>query len=125
MNKDYGKAFPSELGYGLSKEEWFAAHAPEEIPEWFKHIECDKPVRPTDWYSISNNPNHPFFHYAFELKEWHHGGGEYDLPPSLYQYQNDWTEYWKQMQKWEIVNKMQRYFQWRKYYAVQMCELFL
>lgn len=36
MRKDGGAAFPDEINEGMSLRDYFAAHAPSEIPEWFE-----------------------------------------------------------------------------------------
>lgn len=75
---------------GITKYEWFLAHAPETIPEWFRHSMDEFGERP---------------------KVRKMAGGA------------DVSEDCEERDKWDWQNKIQRYFQWRQFYALKMCEL--
>jgi hypothetical protein len=88
-------AFPAigNEGKGLTKEEWFAAHAPSEIPGWFSPALEELGSRP------------PF-----------KDGGK-DEEGDIIDANRE------NRQAWERAIKCETYFQWRKYYGVKMSDL--
>src|SRR6185369_16843545 len=99
-----------------TKREYFAACAPEEIPNWFKAIETGKPKAPDSYRSLPDDSPHKEL-----LTQWH-GDPIFDLPEELKWYQEKWEAYWNEKSDWEKENARSRYFQWRWYFADQMIE---
>ncbi len=98
---------------GLSKREYFAAHAPE-IPEWFTGKSLDKPKEPKHWEEMPDgSPDKRI------LMNWHRDPC-YDLPDHLKYYQEAWEGHSVMMGEWDRMNVQLRYFQWRVYYADNM-----
>ena len=93
---------------GLSKREYFACHAPIEIPAWFTHTKTERPTEPKRL-----NIHDPFFR---ETHDWH-SDQCYDLPEELQWYQQAWEKYWGLMSEWNRLNTIEKYFQLRYFFA--------
>lgn len=136
-NKDQ-PAFPglSKDGYatGITKYEYFLAHAPETIPEWFRHSMeefWERPkdmIYPEDYFRKSDRPI--FKNYNFENEEWNFAIGDpanleaFKLAEiEIKEYTAKFLDVQKRRDEWDSLNKVQRYFQWRQFYALKMCEL--
>lgn len=114
INEENGEAT------GLTKREYFAGLAPDNIPDWFEHTKDeDKPERPLSWVDIKEG--HKFFPFKDELKNWTHDPC-YDLPPSLKWYQDAHEKYNEQKLQYDNNNKSDRYFQWRTFYADKLLQ---
>lgn len=140
-------AFPGSNfgGMGLSKLEWFAAHAPTKVPKWFKPVVSKKPELPLktrEVYSTKGStgngvhPNAPLFDKFFDDEEGKFISLEDDseADKQLYasltkSYKNEVEKHWKERNnavdkliKWEAAYKVAVYFQWRIFYAKKMIE---
>jgi hypothetical protein len=109
-------AFPPNAGWehseakGLSKREWFAAHAPIEIPNWFTHVPPEKKLtRRPIWLDIDNEQDRETCRHWLD--------GEYDLPEHLKWFSDQFSKAYDEEQQWNIENESERYFQWRVHYA--------
>lgn len=107
---------PSIKCFGLTKFEWFAAHAPEAIPEWFSmdysgfpEIEYPKIIE-----ELSDEDRAIMYEYE---------DNQCDLPPHLNLCGVAIECYWKEKGERERKIKESRFFQWRAYYANKMCSL--
>lgn len=99
---------------GLTKREYFAAHAPE-VPEWFIHTEPKNPKEPKSWTDMSDND--PFKEAA---REWFQYPC-YDIKDEeLKWFQEAWEKFWQDVKAWKAQNSMSRLKQWRYYYADAM-----
>lgn len=116
-------AFPHPEGSaGMSLREYFAAHAPDDIPEWFTHIkpEQDFPPMP-DLSEISTDPKDPHRKLALDWQRdpcfdlW-------DQVPELKWYADEVIAHREGRSAWEDANRRARYFQWRYAYADGMIE---
>lgn len=140
-------AFPYSSGgqIGLTKLEWFAAHAPTKVPKWFKPVVSKKPELPSktrEVYSTKGStgngihPNAPLFDKFFDDEEGKFISLEDDteddkqLYASLTKaYKNEVEKHWKERNnavdkliKWEAAYEIAVYFQWRICYAQKMIE---
>jgi hypothetical protein len=105
-------SFGSEGGQdGLTKREYFAAHAPE-IPNWFANKLSPTPKKPKSWMEIkwSNQEETDL------IRSWW-SDPIFDLPEHLIWYQQEWQEYNELYNEWNRQNIIDRYFQWRIFYA--------
>ena len=122
-NKDK-PAFPglTKEGYqqGLTKYEYYLAHAPETIPKWFRHEPKKEPAKQLHWQDIP--PDDPYYPFREELHQWH-VDQSYDLPPNLQWYSQAIEKYQDDMAEWHRVDQLERYFQWRQFYATTMASL--
>ncbi len=99
----------------IEKKDFFAAHAPNEIPMWFKHDPFEKPKEPKIWSDYSDAD--PFKN---EMKEWHRDGS-YDIESEEIKfYQKDWEKYFEDMDKWQQEDNANRFYQWRVHFAERM-----
>ena len=120
-----------------------AAHAPHEIPEWFKANLPSEPKAPMisikpeleklvrDWIG---DPCWTLSQYEVgEKMIWYRTGGEYGVEQekSEYALTADDVQYlagieevfdlhWADHQKWAINCERERYFQWRVFYAQEL-----
>lgn len=129
MNRDdAGPAFPfvyddtKNYEEGMSLRDYFAAHAPNEIPNWF-HGERD-PAPDVPDVKVPDE-------FANEFSDWRRGP-VFDLTDSMQLkygkeaadiaevYESAWQDFWEKYDSWKHVAKLQRYFQWRWHYADMM-----
>lgn len=109
----------------ITRRDWFAAHAPTEIPDWF--IESfkwtPKPVQPNpadDKYLHRDvNPNHAAD--EMRLRSWMNDGC-YDLPEHLRAFQDDYAKWNKDCEDWDTMNRRLRFYAWREEYANSMTD---
>lgn len=138
-NKDK-PAFPglNKDGYatGITKYEYFLAHAPETIPEWFRHSMEEFGERPKfmDYpndYFWAKQRDYPIFKkYNFQDKEWNFEPGDptsleaFKLAESeIKEYTAKFLDSQKKRNEWDERNKVERYFQWRQFWAMTICGL--
>lgn len=98
----------------ISRLEYFAANAPEAIPEWFK---CNLPPEPTTTLDISIIDRHNNYLYGLG------GLSGIQREQDLTYIQDNLDEYKSYSDKrisWENECGKIRYFEWRYYYAAQM-----
>lgn len=99
---------------GLTKREYFAAHAPE-VPDWFEHKTAPFPKEPKSWIDMA--PDDPF---KEEARQWYQDRS-YDIASEELQwFQQAWENFWEERHIWNKQDKANRYFQWRYYYADMM-----
>lgn len=113
-------AFPHPDGYeGMSLREYFAAHAPTEIPAWFHYTKPPKdfPKHPS-LDEISTDENDP---HRREVDSWLQDP-IYDLPEELQWFANKVKAHYDGKECWEQAAQRARYFQWRWAYADAMIE---
>lgn len=130
------RAFPSEKSSGLYVYEYFAAHAPETVPEWFTPILSKKPEQVELPYTTFKFHENPEWQSAF--KKW---WDEYDcvfideyegkkvtypegLREAVEKSQLAYEENNAAREEWEKQKQIETYFQWRQFYANKMCELY-
>jgi hypothetical protein len=92
--------------------DFFAANAPEAIPKWFTHEVRPVPVRPDHLIEKLND----FDKNAF----WCWQEADADLPAHLKYLENEFAAYWSDSRAWDLENQVSRYFQWRKFYAIEL-----
>lgn len=98
MSFIHDPAFPAQADLhghphqGISRGEYFAVHAPNEIPDWFIH-------------SIAAQGNRPKMITNGKLA-WEEEILNQD-----------------EINTWDKFNSIERYFQWRKYFAEMICGL--
>lgn len=96
---------------GLTKREIFTNSAPTEIPEWFPYKPVTKEIKPRpDWTTIENEEDSQI------CKSWIHDPC-FDLPEHLKWFQDGFDKYFDESSALELQNKIQKYFQWRTFYA--------
>jgi len=113
---------------GLTKREYFAVNAPNEIPEWFIHSFDKEPGRPTpigfQFGKYSNHPQKDLFcqYWNDEADMWEDKNGEVpeSLKTELAIHFQLWNKYNEDVRAWELNNKIVRYFQWQTFYADQL-----
>lgn len=107
---------PSNTGFqiGMTKLEYAAIHAPEEIPRWFKHKEpYSKSIRhPKDCIK----PEHMKEPHLYKINNWLNDGC-YDLDPEYDYIEEASRAYMEAKDSWSKENTLQRYFQWKIFYA--------
>lgn len=117
--------------------DYYAAHAPENIPGWFRHDPIPQPLRP-DIQSLIRDPKEDALGFSkdlvFAIDGWMHDP-YYDLGDE-YEYSSIWEGARKivplnavremiesikvfkdDMVRWRKRDQERRYFQWRQYYA--------
>lgn len=99
----------------MNRKDYFAAHAPDVIPDWFRHDQPPTTKQPTGWMNLQMEDDKEM------AKNWV-SDPIYDLPEHLQWFQREHEAYWVEKKKWEIDNQSARFFQWRKYYAEMMVE---
>lgn len=100
---------------GATLRDYFAAHAPSEIPSWFdEYKEIKAPSKPTP-------PPHATPEQRRTAAFWI-GDPCYDLEgdPILEQFQRDYAAWVKKVHEVSRLNKSARYIAWRWYFADQM-----
>lgn len=108
-------AFPIEsndlasVKLGLTIRQHYANSAPNEIPDWFVHVQSsDKPTMP----GYDKEPEL----FQKEIQDWLRDPC-YDLPEELQWFQKRVEQYNDNYSAWILQEKKQRYFQWRLFYA--------
>jgi hypothetical protein len=98
----------------LTMRDYFAANAPAEIPDWFRHEEPprDYPPQP-DWRDIKDREQ------AEIAANWL-SDGCYDLPESLRWFAAAVKQHRDSREQWGRENAAERFFQWRWHYADMM-----
>lgn len=104
----------SSLSLGITKREYFARIAPEEIPNWFVHVALPVVKKPKGWSDYPED-----FPFRQEMKAWQHDPC-YDLPEELADFQKSWEDYGTECAEHRKMENETRYFQWRVYYANQL-----
>jgi hypothetical protein len=98
---------------GLSKMEYFVNHAPNEIPQWFKHKPTPAIEKPPSWQTLSIEEDREI------ARQWF-ADAIFDLPEHLKWFQDKWADYYEKYNEWQNQNNIERYFQWRTFYADRM-----
>lgn len=107
-----------------SRVEFFAAHAPEKIPEWFSHKSSIRAIRPNTKIS---NPK-----LQHQCDAWRMGTIESlisfsDTNPKdrklLKAYEAEWKAYFGLLKEQMKSRREERYFAWRKHYGEMMAAL--
>lgn len=102
---------------GMSIRQWFAAHAPTEIPHWFEH---EPPSRASIPRLVTVDdvtlPEHKKI-----VKDWL-CDAVCDLPEELTWFVDMRLAYSEAFDAWERENLRARYFQWRWFYADAMLQ---
>jgi hypothetical protein len=116
---------------GLTKEEWFAAQAPTDIPIWFSHSMRHDP-EPSPFM------NPPYMHFEgneLYTKEWDHENDDWftfveDQTPEHAITKAEIIDYWERFKEfeakyaaWKQRDRVEAYFQWRRFYGQQMAAL--
>lgn len=101
---------------GVTKLEFFACNAPNEIPGWFKHTppDIDVAIRP-DCAGMAQKD-------IDVIRCWHDSDdvlGE-SLPDHLKWYAVQFTLHIQEQAEYNEIDRKERYFQWRRYYAEQL-----
>lgn len=125
--KTGGNAFPSRFtNDGMTLRQYYAAHAPEEIPEWF---ECDEPNRDFPAHpdyskvgeGLAGREREPLQTMALELQR-----GEIeadgDLPPELHEFHDQLLAHRLGKDAYNRKKQMNRLTRWRLAYADAMIE---
>lgn len=97
----------------MTRRDYFAAHAPIEIPTWFEHPEPPKNIPPKPDFAALD-PAHQSI-----VRDWQEDPC-FDLPEELTWYAEKWTAYQKARADWNDENDAARFFHWRWYYADRM-----
>ena len=101
--------------YGMSLRDWFATHAPEEVPGWFNHDH--PPGRPggrPNWADLDVTRG-----LRERAKQWFNDRS-YDPDPDFKDYAERLYAYENAMDDWIIKDDMARIAQWRYFYADAM-----
>lgn len=100
----------------LSRLDFFAAHAPTEIPKWFEVKETKSPKKPDfHWHQLPEGKEKKIF------RKW--SNFQADLPPEYDNYRIEWENYHNAINAWRQKNEAKKYFEWRRYFAEKMVEL--
>lgn len=117
------------LHFGITIEEFFAAQAPDNIPDWFIHSMEEYGPRPVRAFNPhAHFSTNPLFvrHWSDEENEWA------DIPENISSdvlqkqkeiilaYYDHWHQTNNAADQWEKQNILERYFQWRAFYGVTM-----
>lgn len=95
---------------GISKREYFAAHAPNEIPDWFTHTPIGELPKLPSWQDIPDEKDKEAIRSWVCDPCW-------DLPDELMWFQLKFREVEKEREQWSKDDQAERYFQWRSHYA--------
>lgn len=96
---------------GLTKREYFANNAPDQIPLWFKHQKIAKDFKnPPTWEDIKDEKD------AEEVRQWQNDP-IYDLPDHLMWFQDAINKHYDEKKAYELKDAINRFFQWRTFYA--------
>lgn len=88
-----------------------AAHAPNKIPIWFKHVPPEElKVKRPYWTDLTDQGDRDL------CQRWL-SDGEWDLPEHLQWFQKQHNEFYDAKIEWEARNAQERYFQWRAFFA--------
>lgn len=105
---------------GLGLLEYFAAHAPAEIPVWFEGVapdfEGEEDPRGSEAYEALSDVD------ISEISNWLQDDF-LDLPAHLSWFENQLIQHRQDCKDHAKDCQIERYFQWRKYYAEQMLEV--
>lgn len=125
--KDLDPAFPFEGASkqfpGMSRADFFAAHAPKKIPKWFKDNAFEElnpaPVEPKCQDLPEYQALIPL--EVRELESWR-SDPIYDLPDNLEFFQKKWNAFTELRRQWHENKEVFRYFAWRQYYGQMMAD---
>lgn len=99
---------------GVTKLEFFACNAPNEIPSFFVHTPPEKKLsKPFTLDDITNEEDRKV------VKDWQYDP-IYDLPEHLQWYSDRLNLIYDERRAYELEDNAARYFQWRRYYAEQL-----
>lgn len=99
---------------GLTKLEFFACNAPNEIPGWFTYIKPEKNIAEApNFNDIENKEDREL------CRQWLHDP-IFDLPEYLQWFADKSNDAANQYSEWIKKDNAARYFQWRRYYAEQL-----
>lgn len=116
------KGDASETNEGMTLREYFAAHAPTEIPTWFVHVEPTRNYPPMpDINEVSREADD--VHRKIAL-DWQHDPcfELEDHTPELKWYSDEVKAHRAGREAWREQDIRARYFQWRYAYADGMLE---
>jgi hypothetical protein len=129
MKPDGGPAFPQAMvigpngqmtsgwdGWGMggmTLRDYFAAHAPAEIPTWFTHVELAKTFPPMPEVEELDETHHKI------AGDWRRDGC-FDLPEEIAWWGEKVVAHRTGKASWEDLNRRERYVQWRWAYADMM-----
>jgi hypothetical protein len=105
---------PNKTGFqeGMTKREFFAIHAPAEVPEWFKHSMPRCPY----CYDLRGEISRLTIEQDRKDAElWMEA--DYELPEHLNWLQEKVKKNSDEISKWHYENNIQRIFQWRIFFA--------
>jgi hypothetical protein len=104
----------SSVSEGLTKLEFFACNAPNEIPGWFVHT-------PAEWEEVFPPQATKIVNEELRKRalDWVRDP-IYDLPQELDWFQDEYEKYWESKRQFAIADEQARYFQWRRHYAEQL-----
>jgi|GEM_PF-2903239 len=110
----------SEGYIGPSLKDYYAAHAPTEIPAWFEGNNPDfegegSPLSSKEYEALSAEEKSLISAWLED--------GVWDLPTHLEWFESQFKAHQQDKQEYLKDCKIGRYFQWRKYYAEQMMEV--
>lgn len=97
---------------GVTKLEFFACNAPNEIPGWFEHVAPEKNITPMPRWQDTPKVHHDY------IKAWFMDNQE--LPEELHWFGVQYKKYEKEEREYRHADNGARYFQWRRYYAEQL-----
>jgi hypothetical protein len=100
--------------YGLTLLDYFAARAPIDIPDWFKHREPEYTVPPRPNYMALATKEHQDIALDWQRDPC------FDLPEELAWFGEMMKTYRNAIAERDELNRVARFFQWRWYYANAM-----
>jgi len=101
---------------GMTLRDWFATHAPAQIPEWFKHATVSWEIPPHPDYTKLEKPEHQ------ELARQWQQDPCFDLPAELSWYGDKVNEHLAAKSQRKDADAAARMIQWRWHYADMMLE---
>lgn len=123
MRKDGGAAFPDEINEGMSLRDYFAAHAPDDIPFWFTGPDLPEPPKPVPppeiadyvrkWW-FDNEPSDLVGFLPDDAPIEHHEMAD--------AFQNENVAHCDAIENRRNQLVIRKYFAWRWYYADMMIE---
>jgi len=96
-----------------TRRDYFAAHAPAEIPSWFAHEQPKRDLPPMPDYR-KLDPAHQDI-----ALDWQRDGC-FDLPEEIAWFGKEVEAHREAKADWDDANYAARFFQWRWYYADMM-----
>lgn len=137
-NKDI-PAYPTEndnkVNAGMLLLDYFAAHAPNKVPDWFKHVPiADKPKRPLHFeYKFGRNSSYHFYdiiknHYNDEDDQWFEEDKIQDIrllnkiKEEIKDFYKTWDDFIIADNSWNNADSFSKITQWRYTYATMMLE---